>query len=359
MLEKLRKAMKTADIDMLLIPSADPHGSEYPEEYFKARKHFSGFTGSAGTLLIWQGGAGLWTDGRYFIQAERQLEGSGIDLFKMREPGVPTVNEFIAENIKGGVLGADLRTISASEGMELEKGGAILKDCRSLIDGCWEGRPDLSAEPAYVLPAELAGVSSSDKLGAVRAEMAKCDANACIFTDLADIAWLFNIRGNDVKYLPVALSYAIVEKQKAYVFMDAAKAAPIAAHLKALDTEILPYDAIYEFIGRYGEKDAVMCALSILNYKLYQGIARCRVVDMDPVQLLKAVKNPVELDNFRKTHIKDGVAVTRFMHWAKTHAKRDIPKCRPQMCWRASAKSRKGICTPALRLSRATAPTEP
>ena len=132
MLEKLRKAMKTADIDMLLIPSADPHGSEYPEEYFKARKHFSGFTGSAGTLLIWQGGAGLWTDGRYFLQAERQLEGSGIDLFKMREPGVPTVDEFIAENIKGGVLGADLRTISASEGMELEKGGAILKDCRSL-----------------------------------------------------------------------------------------------------------------------------------------------------------------------------------------------------------------------------------
>ena len=321
MLEKLRKAMKTADIDMLLIPSADPHGSEYPEEYFKARKHFSGFTGSAGTLLIWQGGAGLWTDGRYFLQAARQLEGSGIDLFKMREPGVPTVDEFIAENIRGGVLGADLRTISASEGMELEKGGAILKDCRSPIDGCWEGRPELSREPAYVLPMELAGVSSSDKLGAVRAEMAKCDANACIFTDLADIAWLFNIRGNDVKYLPVALSYAIVEKQKAYVFMDAAKAAPIAAHLKALDTEILPYDAIYEFIGRYGEKDAVMCALSILNYKLYQGIARCRVVDMDPVQLLKAVKNPVELENFRKTHIKDGVAVTRFMHWAKTHAK--------------------------------------
>lgn len=205
--------------------------------------------------------------------------------------------------------------------MELEKGGAILKDCRSLIDGCWEGRPELSREPAYVLPMELAGVSAGDKLAAVRAEMAKCDANACIFTDLADIAWLFNIRGNDVKYLPVALSYAIVEKQKAYVFMDAAKAAPIAAHLKALDTEILPYDAIYEFIGRYGEKDAVMCALSILNYKLYQGIARCRVVDMDPVQLLKAVKNPVELENMRKTHIKDGVAVTRFMRWAKTHAK--------------------------------------
>ena len=321
MLEKLRKAMKAADIDMLLIPSADPHGSEYPEEYFKARKHFSGFTGSAGTLLIWQGGAGLWTDGRYFIQAARQLEGSGIDLFKMREPGVPTVDEFIAENIKGGVLGADLRTIAAHEGMELKNSGVTLKDCPKIIDDNWEGRPALSAEPAYVLPAELAGVSSSDKLEAVRAEMAKCDANACIFTDLADIAWLFNIRGNDVLYLPVALSYAIVEKQKAYVFMDAAKAAPIAEHLKALDTEILPYDAIYEFIGRYGEKDAVMCALSVLNYKLYQSIARCRVVDMDPVQLLKAVKNPVELENFRKTHIKDGVAVTRFMHWAKTHAK--------------------------------------
>ena len=321
MLEKLRKAMKAADIDMLLIPSADPHGSEYPEEYFKARKHFSGFTGSAGTLLIWQGGAGLWTDGRYFIQAARQLEGIGIDLFKMREPGVPTVDEFIAENIKGGVLGADLRTISAHEGMELKNSGVTLKDCPKIIDDNWEGRPALSAEPAYVLPAELAGVSSSDKLGAVRAEMAKCDANACIFTDLADIAWLFNIRGNDVLYLPVALSYDIVEKQKAYVFMDDAKAAPIAAHLKALDTEILPYDAIYEFIGRYGEKDAVMCALSVLNYKLYQSIARCRVVDTDPVQLLKAVKNPVELENFRKTHIKDGVAVTRFMHWAKTHAK--------------------------------------
>lgn len=330
MLEKLRKAMKTADIDMLLIPSADPHGSEYPEEYFKARKHFSGFTGSAGTLLIWQGGAGLWTDGRYFIQAARQLEGSGIDLFKMREPGVPTVNEFIAENIRGGVLGADLRTVSAHEGMELEKGGAILKDCRSLIDGCWEGRPELSREPAYVAYGACGGIRRC-KLAAVRAEVAKC-VQACIFTDLADIAWLFNIRGNDVKYLPVALSYAIVEKQKSYVFMDAAKAAPIAAHLKALDTEILPYDAIYEFIGRYGEKDAVMCALSILNYKLYQGIARCRVVDMDPVQLLKAVKNPVELENMRKTHIKDGVAVTRFMHWAKDPRKRGIYRNAGRRC---------------------------
>ena len=297
--------------------------------------------------MIWQGGAGLWTVGRYFLQAERQLEGSGIDLFKMREPGVPTVDEFIAENIKGGVLGADLRTISASEGMELEKGGAILKDCRSLIDGCWEGRPELSREPAYVLPAELAGVSSSDKLGAVRAEMAKCDANACIFTDLADIAWLFNIRGNDVKYLPVALSYAIVEKQKAYVFMDAAKAAPIAAHLKALDTEILPYDAIYEFIGRYGEKDAVMCALSILNYKLYQGIARCRVVDMDPVQLMKAVKNPVELENMRKTHIKDGVAVTRFMHWAKTHAKEGYTEMQASDVLEGFRKEQEGYLEPS------------
>ena len=321
MLEKLRRAMEAAGIDFLLIPSADPHGSEYPEEYFKARKHFSGFTGSAGTLLVWQGGAGLWTDGRYFIQAERQLEGSGIDLFRMREPDVPTVNEFIEKNIRGGVLGADLRTISAQEGIELEGCGVTLKDCRSLIDGCWEGRPALSREPAYALPTELAGVSANDKLASVRAEMERCAADACIFTDLADIAWLFNIRGNDVKYLPVALSYAIVEKDRAYIFMDGEKAAPIAEHLRALDTEILPYDGIYDFIGRYGEATRVMCALSVLNYRLYQGLSRCRVEDSDPVQLLKAVKNPVELENMRRTHIKDGVAVTRFMHWAKTHAK--------------------------------------
>lgn len=317
MLTALKRAMKEKNTDMLLIPTQDPHGSEYPEEHFKARAHFSGFTGSAGTLLVWQGGAGLWTDGRYFIQAARELSGSGIELYKTGEKGVPALEEYIKAN-HCRRLGADLSVLSARQGIELADAGVELVDCAELIDGCWEGRPALSGAPAWILEDSLAGAAAGEKIAALRREMAKDGAAACILSDLTDTAWLLNIRGDDVKYLPVALCYAIVERERVLLFMDAKKAEGIAERMAAEGVTLLPYEKVYDTVAGYAAP--VMASLSSLNYRLYLAAKGCRIIDRDPVQLMKSVKNQTELENMRAVHIKDGVAVARFMHWAKTGA---------------------------------------
>lgn len=304
---------------MLLIPSADPHSSEYPSEYFKARRYFSGFTGSAGTLIIWQEGAGLWTDGRYFLQAAQQMEGRGIDLYRMGEPGVPTVEQFILDNIKGK-LGADTRCLSSAEGKTFAENGIEIVDCAELIDSCWKERPPLPDAPAYELPLELSGVPAEEKLAAVRNNMAEQGADALIVTALDEVAWLFNIRGEDVLYLPVVMAYAIVEKEDAYLFIDGKKVAPVAEYLGRLGVKLLPYGEIYSFVKKYGREKRIMCSLKKLNYKLFNAVSTCTVADSSLLENMKSVKNATELENSRITHLKDGVAVTRFIRWAKTHA---------------------------------------
>ena len=320
MLKLLRAAMAAAGADMFLIPTADPHGSEYPGEHYKVRRHFSGFTGSAGTLAVTADEAGLWTDGRYFLQAERELQGSGITLFKMGQSGVPALFDWVQDNLKG-TLGADFRTITAAEGNDLAGRGIKLVDFPGLIDSAWENRPALSSAPAYSLSVEYAGRSTADKLLAVREQMAEKGATACVLTALDDLGWLFNIRGGDVKYLPVALCYGIVEMERAYLFMEESKAAPIADDMRAAGVEILPYNGIYSFIAKYGEADAVMASLGKLNYRLYLDLSsRTSMIDHDPIALMKAVKNDAELKYSRLAHLKDGVAVSRFIRWAKENA---------------------------------------
>ncbi len=320
MLTLLRSAMAKAGADMFLIPTADPHGSEYPGEHFKVRRHFSGFTGSAGTMAVTADEAGLWTDGRYFLQAERQLKGSGITLYKMGQSGVPALFDWIEDNLKG-TLGADFRTITAAEGMELIGRGLALKDMPELVDSVWQDRPPMSPAPAYGLSLEYTGRSTADKLASVRAQMKEQGAAACVLTALDDLAWLFNIRGEDVKYVPVALCYGVVEMDRAYLFMEQSKAAPVMEELKKAGVELLPYNGIYSFVSRYGSGDAVMASLGKLNYRLYLDLAGCgKIIDHDPIALMKAVKNPAELKYSRLSHLKDGVAVSRFIRWAKENA---------------------------------------
>ncbi|MDD6044084.1 MAG: aminopeptidase P family protein [Clostridia bacterium] len=324
MLKSLRAAMAAAGADMFLIPTADPHGSEYPGEHYKVRRHFSGFTGSAGTMAVTADEAGLWTDGRYFLQAERELEGSGITLFKMGQSGVPDIYDWAEANLKG-TLGADFRTLTAAEGKDLANRGVKLVDFPGLIDEAWENRPPLSPEPAYSLGCEYTGRSTADKLTAVRKQMAEQGADAYIISALEDGAWLFNIRGADVKYLPVALCYGIVEKESAYLFMDEKKAAPIMADMAAAGVEVLPYNGIYSFISRYGAEHKVMAPLGKLNYRLYLDLCdRSNVIDYDAISLMKAVKNDAELKYSRLNHLKDGVAVSRFIRWIKQNAHKGI-----------------------------------
>lgn len=323
-LAQLRAKMVKRQLDMYIIPTTDPHGSEYVGEHFKARRHFSGFTGSAGVLLVSLDKAGLWTDGRYFLQAERELEGMDVDLFKSGQPGVPELFDYLAENIKGS-LGADLRTLSAAEGKLLKEKGVELVDCPELIDEVWTDRPAISLAPAYSLSSELAGESAAERLARVRAELANENCKALVLTALEDIAWLFNIRGSDVKYLPVALGYAVVESEKAYLFMAPEKREGIAADMAALGVTLMDYNDIYPFLSRYEETDRVMAEEGRLNYRLYLALTeKAEMVSGDPITMMKAVKNPTELENMRRIHLDDGVTLTRFIRWVKEAAKEGV-----------------------------------
>ena len=323
----LRKIMEEKQIDAYIIPSADNHQSEYVGEYFKARRFMSGFTGSAGTVVVTKDQAGLWTDGRYFIQAENQLAGSGIDLFKMGEEGVQTVEEFVKEKTPvGGALGFDGRLISALEGLDLartlKEKNVTIKYEDDLVDIIWEDRPALSEESAFALDIKYAGESFESKINRIREVMRKNNASMHVVTTLDDVAWIFNIRGNDVSYTPVVLAYAIITLDKAYLFIDENKLnESIKANFAKFNIEIKPYNDIYEFIKKIDKKECVMLDPERTNYSLYNNIPdEIKKIEIEnPSVLMKAIKNETELKNTRNAYIKDGIACTKFMYWLKNN----------------------------------------
>ena len=323
----LRKIMEDKKIDAYIIPSADNHQSEYVGEYFKARKFISGFTGSAGTVVITKNKAGLWTDGRYFIQAEKQLVGSGIDLFKMGEEGVPTVNEFVKEHIPyGGALGFDGRLICAEEGLsleeELKKNNVSIKYEDDLVDMIWEDRPALSEESAFKLDVKYAGESFQSKINRIRNVMKENNATMHVVTTLDEVAWIFNIRGNDVSYTPVVLAYSVITLDKVYLFIDENKLNDeIKEDFAKFNIEIKPYNYVYEFIKNVDEKECIMLDPERINYSLYNNIPhKVQKVEIEnPAVLMKAIKNETELNNTRNAYIKDGIACTKFMYWLKNN----------------------------------------
>ncbi len=321
----LRSLMEEKGYDVYLVPTDDSHQSEYVGEYFKARAFITGFTGSAGTAVITKTDAGLWTDGRYFIQATAQLEGSGITLFKAGQPDVPTIEAYITDVIpEGGTLGFDGRVVAMGQGQAL-KAALAAKNARidyseDLIDRIWEDRPALSTKPAFALGVEYTGESIADKLSRIREAMKKEGADVHILAALDDICWTTNLRGNDIEYFPLLLSYAVITMDDMKLYVDETKlTAEMKESLAKDGISIHPYNAVYEDIKGLSAKDGVLVDPSRLNYALYNNIPKeAKVIEqMNPEVLMKAMKNDTELKNIVNAHIKDGAAVTRFMCWLK------------------------------------------
>lgn len=324
---KLREIMDKKDIYAYIIPSSDYHQSEYVGEYFKSREFISGFTGSAGTVVITKEDAGLWTDGRYFIQAADELKDSGIKLFKMGEEGVPTVEEYLVESIPANSkIGFDGKVISAKEGLNLAKKlefkNISIEYIDDLVGSIWGDRKELANEKAFLLSDKYTGESFGSKLSRLREAMREKKATTHIITTLDDIAWLFNIRGGDIKYNPVVLSYAVVTLDDVYLFVNEEKIDDkIRFILDEENVQIKPYFEVYEFVKEIKESEVILLDPAKVNYAIYNNIPNNvrKIEEKNPTVLFKAIKNKVELENIRNSHIKDGVAVTKFMYWLKTN----------------------------------------
>ena len=322
-LAALRKKMQENNVAFYIVPTDDFHQDEYVGDHFKARVYITGFTGSAGTALITETEAFLWTDGRYFIQAAKELEGSTVELMKMSEPGVPTISQFLKEHVKPGqTLGFDGRTLSMDEGTgyrdAAEKAGGAVRYDLDLIDEIWEDRPPMSDKPAWLLPVEYAGKTAEDKIRDIREKMAEAGADVHVETTPDDICWTLNIRGDDIDYFPLMLSYALITADAYHLYVDDKKLSPeIGQYLKDLGVTVHPYNDVYEDAKKIS--GAVMVDPNKVNYALYHNIpADCTKINvMSPEETFKTVKNPVEVSNIRKAEIKDSVAHIRFMKWLK------------------------------------------
>ncbi len=341
----LRNQMKEAGVHCMVIPTSDYHNSEYVSDFFMARKYFSGFTGSAGTLVVTPDEAALFTDGRYFIQAAKELKDSGITLMKMGEPEVPTMTEYVDQKLQqGGTLCFDGRVLTSSKGSELEeiarKHGGQLRFDLDLCDAAWENRPALIHHPVFVLSEEYAGESVEEKLTRVREEMKKEEAGIHVLTSLDDIAWLYNIRSNDVECCPVVLAYTMVTKDRALLFAEEGFAAgedtSARERMEKAGVEIYPYDRFYEMLSSVAAQAAkeeqasgIWIDESRVNFRVLKELQKICVKDQsaqagpvllnreNPTTLMKSIKNETELLHTRRAHIKDAVAVTRFMYWLK------------------------------------------
>ena len=341
----LRNQMKEAGVHCMVIPTSDYHNSEYVSDFFMARKYFSGFTGSAGTLVVTPDEAALFTDGRYFIQAAKELKDSGITLMKMGEPEVPTMTEYVDQKLQQGwTLCFDGRVLTSSKGSELEeiarKHGGQLRFDLDLCDAAWENRPALIHHPVFVLSEEYAGESVEEKLTRVREEMKKEEAGIHVLTSLDDIAWLYNIRSNDVECCPVVLAYTMVTKDRALLFAEEGFAAgedtSARERMEKAGVEIYPYDRFYEMLSSVAAQAAkeeqasgIWIDESRVNFRVLKELQKICVTAQsaqagpvllnreNPTTLMKSIKNETELLHTRRAHIKDAVAVTKFMYWLK------------------------------------------
>lgn len=321
----LRAIMKREGIDYYYIPTADFHESEYVVEYFKARKFITGFTGSAGVAVIGQEEAWLWTDGRYFIQAANQIEGSGFGLMKMGQEGVPTVMQYLGEKLQEGqCIGFDARVVNTNDAKEFAKIAAkkhgSLKTDRDLLDEVWTDRPALIHQPADVLKDEFNGEATASKLARVREQMEKEEAQYHIISTLDDIAWILNVRGNDIPHVPVVLSFLVIGKEDAMWFVEENALSDAVKEMAAeCGITIRPYEDVYAYAATIPENSTVLLDKRKVNYRITNALSETVhiVSKANPSQLMKAIKNEIELENTRKAHLLDGIAVTKFMYWLK------------------------------------------
>lgn len=323
-LAMLREKMEQHEMDAYYIPSSDFHDSEYVDAHFKCRAFVSGFTGSAGTLVVTKDFAGLWTDGRYFVQAKKELEGQDIELMKMGEEGIPTIETFLKERMpQGGVLGFDGRVVNTSVGRMLENAakerGASLRTDSDLAGMIWDTRPELPAPDIWIVEECYVGESAESKIARVRQEMKKKGASVHLISDLSDIAWLLNIRKRSEDGNLLSPAHVMVREDALYLYIDNNQFEEnITAYFADNGVTVEDYHQIYDAVANlHGE--IILLEAGKLNYALYSGIPKDNTVaeTMNPTSLMKAMKNPVEMENLRKAHIRDGVALTKFICWLK------------------------------------------
>jgi len=322
-LQSLRTLMAKNQLDAYIVPTADPHQSEYVGEHWNCRAWISGFSGSAGTAAILAETAGLWTDGRYFIQAEKELENSGFDLFRMQMPNVPSLIDWVFKNVPtGGVVGIDGRQLTAAQASEWEKKLAK-KEIRlamdyDLIQKIWIDRPPLPTAPAFLHNLEYTGCSTKEKLREIRTAIVEKEADYYLISSLYDIAWLFNIRGNDIPHCPVVMTYALVTTDQATLFVDESKiSAADRTELSASGVTLAPYPAIADALKALPPKQKLYLNEGRVNAFLRSCVPDgCTVVKgKELTDLPKARKNKIQLDHWTKVQILDGLAMVRFFKW--------------------------------------------
>ncbi len=331
-LAAFRREMEKNGIDYYMITSSDCHGSEYVHEHFHTRAWLSGFTGSNGTLLVSGEDAFLWTDGRYYLQAEEELSGSGIGLMRQQEKGVPTIAKYLEEHLKAGqCLAFDGNCVSASRGEELEsvceRKGAALKYETDLANSVWKDRPGLPKNPIWILEEEYAGKSCGEKLKEVRYVMERLGTGYLFLNSLDDIMWLFNLRGGDIAHNPVALSYAVVGKRECYLFLQKEEAGKEAEdYLSACGVELEEYTELRKWIERFDFSAGIFASRTSLSYglkKILSGKGPLVLGD-SPTELLKAMKNETESERLREAYIRDSAAVCRFIFRLKKQIKEGV-----------------------------------
>lgn len=320
-IEALRQKMGNNGLDAVILPTSDPHMSEYIPAHWESRRWFSGFTGDAGTLVVTKGESLLWTDGRFFIQANQQLAGTPIQLMRMREPGVPTIEEYLAAHIQNGKAAVDGRLYSAKAAESLQKklaeSGASLVNVDLIKDIWTEDRPALPATPVYLLEERYSGKACADKLAQVRAELKKEGADAQLYSLLDDVAWATNLRASDIACNPFAIAFLLVTEKSAYLYLDADRLeAAAAAYLKQSGVEVRPYAQLpADLKNGFGAKK-VLVSKTDVSFELYSCLTENKNIEIlegkDIVTHLKAVKNPTECENMRICHVYDGVALVRF-----------------------------------------------
>ncbi|MGP1438907.1 MAG: aminopeptidase P family protein [Treponema sp.] len=321
--EMLRSKMKDMGLKAYCVPSSDPHQSEYLPENYKTRSFISGFTGSAGTVLVTDKQAILWTDGRYFLQAERQLQGSPFELYKMGEPGVPTLTEYLAKELKkGDKLGFDGKVVSLSMFEDIKakisEGVQFVSD-KDLVGEIWNDRPQPVLSKSFVLGKEYSGADAKEKIEKVRKMLneAKCDST--VIGALEDICYLLNIRGNDVRCNPVVTAYALIDAKKAILFISEKQLTEeVRKYLASQGVEIQDYEAVFSEVEKL--TGSVYLDPSRTNTYLYSKVKAKIVKGLNFTSKLKCVKNETELNNFREAMAVDGVAMLNIIKWVEENA---------------------------------------
>jgi len=320
---RVREEISNAGMDAYIIPITDPHQGEYMPERHRAIAWLTGFTGSAGTVVITNDFAGLWTDSRYFIQAEQQLKDSPVSLVKLKIPHTPEYIEWIAETLPGNSrVGVDANVISVSRVRRIKESfsnvGISLDTEHDIVNLVWKNRPEMPENKVFELDVQYAGVTRKDKLHVIREQMQKKKATHHLLTALDDIAWTFNIRGTDVCYNPLVTAYSVISETFAFIFINQKKL-PKQLKQKLIDDglEIKPYDEIKKFLFGLESKDVMMISPGSTSFSLFNSIPeKVKVIeDISIPTRLKAIKNDIEIDHIRNVMVKDGVALTKFFFW--------------------------------------------